>query len=68
MEFSVCPAGLKSGLGPASPLEVLLLLHFIMGMFTPRHCALEVYTFLFEFCGGSKLSGYLGVSEETLHF
>lgn len=37
-----------------SLLTVLLLLHLIMGVFTPRCCALEVYTFLFDFCGGSK--------------
>lgn len=51
-----------------SLLTVLLLLHLIMGVFTPRCCALEVYTFLFDFCGSSDQSGYPGVSEETVHF
>lgn len=32
-----------------SLLTVLLLLHLKVGVFTPRCCALEVYTFLFDF-------------------
>lgn len=67
VRFGACPAGLQSDLGPVSPHSPLAP-PFDNGSADTTLFALEVYTFLFDFCGGSKRSDYPGLSEETVHF